>query len=239
MKIHYLQHASFEDPASILSWAKTNRHSLSRTRLYLGEQLPDENELDLLIIMGGPMSVTESPRYPWLQDEVAFIQRCIAAHKTLLGICLGAQLIARALGARVWRQTEKEIGWHPVWKTAKANNLSLLDNLADEFMAFHWHGETFDLPAGAQPLFRSQACELQGFIYGEGIIGLQFHLETTADSVAKLIEHCRHELVTGEWIQSEKQMLNADHYFRDANRLMENILCYLQGCRDDPAKEIT
>jgi GMP synthase-like glutamine amidotransferase len=122
MKIHYVQHVAFEDPAQILTWALSNGHALAATRLHLNERLPDPDEFDLLIIMGGPMSVHDHDRYSWLKDEKKFIESAIATGKKVLGICLGAQLIAHVLGAPVKKNRTPEIGWYEVFRTEDSGN---------------------------------------------------------------------------------------------------------------------
>lgn len=228
MNIHYLQHVPFEGPGSLLDWARGAGHGLSGTRLYGGESLPDPADLDLLLVMGGPMSVGDHRQYPWLADEQVFIAGCLEAGKAVLGICLGAQLLAAVLGARVYANPHREIGWFPVDRVDAAGQPDWLGSLPDRFTAFHWHGDTFDLPRGATRLFRSAACEEQGFAYGERVIGLQFHLETTPQSAAALIRHCAAELTPGPWVQSAEELLATPQRFESANRLMHTLAGHLQ-----------
>jgi GMP synthase-like glutamine amidotransferase len=132
----------------------------------------------------------------------------MAAGKYVLGICLGAQLIASAQGARVYKNPEKEIGWFPI--EAVPHEDPSLFRFPSSMRVFHWHGETFDLPPGATRLARSAACENQAFQIGRRTIGLQFHLETTPDSARTLIENCRDELAGGAYVQGEETILSAD-----------------------------
>ena len=143
MRIHYLQHVPFEDLAYIETWAKDKGHSLSVTKLYLNEKLPGMDDFDWLIVMGGPMNIYEEREYPWLVEEKQFIEEVIKTGKVVLGICLGAQLIADVLGGKVRQNDYQEIGWFPVTKTSEANNSVFFKSLPDDFMAFHWHGDTF------------------------------------------------------------------------------------------------
>ena len=144
--------------------------------------------------MGGPMSVNEEAVHPWLRPEKRLISQSIEVGKTVLGICLGAQLIASALGARVFPNARKEIGWFPVRRpTGSVPDLARL--FADGIEVFHWHGETFDLPHGAVKFLESDACENQAFSLGSRVLGLQFHLETTHASAASLMENSRHEML--------------------------------------------
>mgnify|MGYP000849044073 CR=1 FL=1 len=183
MRIHALQHVPFEPPGSIEAWARHAGHALAITHLYRGDPLPAVEEPDLLVVLGGPMSVHDEARYPWLIDEKRFIERAIAAGRRVLGICLGAQLIAQVLGARVYANDEKEIGWFAVEATAAARTAAVFEGFPPRLLAFHWHGETFDIPAGAVHAARSAACAHQAFAFGDRVVGLQFHLETTPNPI--------------------------------------------------------
>jgi len=209
MRIQVLQHVPFEGPYGIADWAAARGHSLTTTPLYDGAAAPEPADFDWLVIMGGPMGANDESRYPWLAAEKALIRRAIAAGKTLVGVCLGAQLIAAVLGARVYRNQEPEIGWMPIELTAAGQASPVCGFLPATFAVFHWHGDTFDLPARAVHLARSRACEQQAFLYEGRVLGLQFHLESTAESVAGICAQCADELVPGTYVQSAARMLAA------------------------------
>ena len=227
MNLHYFQHVPFEGLGSIERWARAVGHAISATRFHCGDAVPRLDDVDWLVVMGGPMSVHDESVYPWLAEEKRFIGQAIAAGKPVLGICLGAQLIAAVLGARVYRNRQKEIGWFPIQITEDASHSALGLVRPEQLEAFHWHGDTFDLPPGAVHLARSEACEHQAFALGDRVLALQFHLETTPESAAALIEHCGDELVPAPGIQSATAMMADPQRFQGVNETMDRLLDHL------------
>jgi GMP synthase-like glutamine amidotransferase len=227
MKVHVLQHVPFEDIGGMADWLAGQGAEIGYTRFYENNALPDPAGLDLVIAMGGPMSVNDEAELPWLVAEKAFVRAVEACGVPMLGVCLGAQLIANALGARVYRNPVKEIGWFPVRAEEVAADVF---HFPAEARVFHWHGETFDLPAGAVRLARSAVCENQAFQLGRNVVGLQFHLETTPESAADMLEHGRDELVDAPYIQHSATVLAEPAATYAANNaLMANLLAYLTG----------
>lgn len=209
MRIRCLQHVHFEGPAGIADWAEVRGHTVTLTPLYDGAAFPDQGSFEWLVVMGGPMGVGDELVYPWLAPEKTFIRETIAAGKTVVGVCLGAQLIAEVLGARVYRNPEKEIGWMAIELTESARALPLFGFLPPSLQVFHWHGDTFDLPPGAIHLARSGTCANQAFVHEGRVLGLQFHLESTPASVRAIVDHCADELVAAPYIQTAERMLAA------------------------------
>ncbi len=203
MKMHYLQHVPFEDMANIEGWAQDRGYDISRTLLYEDEPLPDRDKFDWVIVMGGPMNIYDHDKYPWLARENGFIKAAIQGGKIVLGICLGAQLIADVLGGKVRRNSHKEIGWHKVSLTPAASRSKFFKVLPKEFTAFQWHDDTFTIPPGAMRTAWSEACANQTFECNKAI-GLQFHLESSRDSIDHLIENCS-DRASGWGVHTEAQ----------------------------------
>lgn len=170
------------------------------------------------------MSIHDTNVFPWLIQEKEFIQRVIDTDKRVLGICLGAQLIADALGASVYQNPQKEIGWFPI-ERIKNSDEPLAQLFPARMDAFHWHGETFDLPEKAMHIARSAACENQAFSYNNAI-ALQFHLEPTIDTVQGLINNGSSEIVEAPYIQTADEMLKDEYRFHAINELMNDVLNY-------------
>lgn len=226
-KIHYLQHVPFEGLGYIQSWANEKGCDLSVTKLYDGHNFPALQSFDMLVVMGGPMGVYEEDKYPWLVPEKAFIKAAIDAGKIVLGICLGSQLIASALGAKVYPNKEKEIGWLPVTFTNAGYQNNLFKSVDKSPVVFQWHGDTFDLPEGAELLASSNVCPNQAFIYKDTVVGLQFHIEVTEESCLAMVINGLDELKEAPSIQSETFIRTNMHYIMLCNRIMNNLLCEL------------
>ncbi|WP_218689249.1 type 1 glutamine amidotransferase [Psychrobacter sp. BF1] len=200
LRIHALYHVDFEDLGYIGQWADSRGHQINYTRFYNGDPLPEPDSFDWLIIMGGPMSIHDEAEFAWLTDEKRLIAASISAGKTIIGFCLGAQLIADSLGATVQPSGIKEIGWMPIELTEAGKQHCLLQDLPKEaFTVFHWHGDGFASPKGAIPIATSKTWEHQGFTYqtalhkqqGTWLMGWQCHFEVTPESMVKMVANGR------------------------------------------------
>jgi GMP synthase-like glutamine amidotransferase len=200
MKMAVLQHVPFEGPAAIGDWAAARGDRIAVAHLYRGDPLPALADFDMLTVMGGPMSANDESKFTWLAPEIALVREAIGAGKIVLGVCLGAQIIAKSLGAKVYAARQKEIGWFEVKRTEAAH--PIFDGLPGAFPAFHWHGETFDLPAGAVRLAETASTPNQAFGINACVLGLQFHMEATPASVAGLVQNAADEIGTGPFEQS-------------------------------------
>jgi GMP synthase-like glutamine amidotransferase len=202
-------------------------YKITSTRLFAKDPFPNLDDIDWLIIMGGPMGIYDEDKYPWLFSEKNYIEQAVVQGKIVLGICLGAQLIADVLGAKIYPNKHKEIGWFPIQKTHETAQTRLADFLPDEIDAFHWHGDTFDIPKGAIHIAKSEACENQGFIYDDHVVALQFHLETMEQSAKELIDNCQDDITEGPFIQSSVEIFSDKKRFEKINFLMSELLNHL------------
>ena len=227
MNIHYLQHVHFEGPGYIQTWADEHGHRVTATYLFEWEYvLPEVSEIDALIVLGGPMSVFDDAKYEWLADEKRFIKEAIEAGRKVLGICLGAQLLANILGAAVKPAPNKEIGWFPVSATEESKELPWFYELfSTQPTVFHWHADKFEIPYGAINLASSDASKNQAFAVGNQLLGLQFHVETTPMGVNVLMEHARADIIPGNFVQDEAA-LKAGIKHIESHRICSRLLTH-------------
>ncbi len=234
MRINSLLHEPFEDTGYIRVWAENSGHLFSETCLFSGERLPSSEEYDLLVVMGGSMNIYEEEKYPWLSAEKRFIKSAIDSGKNVIGICLGAQLIASVLGAEVTKNKGPEIGWFAVEKTDDCKNNDLCSRIPDHFFSLHWHGDTFAIPEGSIHLFKSAACKNQGFLYGNSVLGLQFHPEVTRKNLKDFVDNCPDYIVEdSEYVQTVAEILDESH-IAPANAILSVILDYFDEIKINP-----
>jgi GMP synthase (glutamine-hydrolysing) len=229
MKIAALFHVSFEKLGLIEDWILTRGYSLTEYHLYNDPRLPRLEEFDMLIIMGGPMSVNDEKRYSWLASEKELIKRCRECEIPVLGICLGAQLIASALGNRVFPGKHTEIGWFPVEFNQGEEARKLFPGLPTKVTVFHWHGDTFDLPQGALFLGSSAITPVQGFIMDGKLLALQFHLEVKPENISLMINHAGEELIASPHIQDASDLSAGLVNLPENKVLLEIFLDYLEN----------
>jgi GMP synthase-like glutamine amidotransferase len=234
MRIHYVQHDHYEAPGIILSWAAEKGHDLSKTLMqdskFRAAVFPGQHSFDWLIILGGSMSVYEEDRLPWLRAEKDFILKTVESGKTVLGICLGAQLLADTLGGAVTKNPHREIGWFPLSFYDEFHSHPLFDFLPENPVSLQWHGDTFSvLPPGARPLAESKACRNQGFIYRDRVFAFQFHWECTQEDLTRFIEASGDDLAPGPFVQSPAEILGRPEQVRENNVWMKEFLSRLEA----------
>ena len=176
-----IRHIAFEDLGSLADVLEQHNYAVKYTEAGY-DNIGDIDALatDLLVILGGPIGAYDEQDYPFVTDELRLLQRRLEADLPTLGICLGAQLMARALGARVYAGSNKEIGWSPIELSQAGKDSPLADLVTDCADVLHWHGDTFDLPIGATHLASSSQYHNQAFSFGKAALALQFHPEVTA-----------------------------------------------------------
>ena len=220
MRYHIFQHVPFEGPGYLRARINGIKQA-SVTAFFDDGKIPDLDSFDCLIVMGGPMGVYDESKFPWITRERRFLEKAIAAGKRILGVCLGAQMLAAALGSKVYPGKQKEIGWFPVeWKEHVWTK-----DLGSQTTVFHWHGDTFDLPHGCERLASSVVCENQAFLYDGRVLGLQFHLEATPQTVGLLLKNCGEELVHAPFIQTAEKIREGS--FDEIHRCCDSFLSRL------------
>ena len=228
MKIHCLVHLEFETLGNIKEWACSKGYSISVTMPYVYSSYPKPDDFDLLIIMGGLMSVYQEEEYPWLKKEKEFVKTAINSGKAVYGICFGAQMLSEILGGKVSQNKFMEIGWHEVHPLESFRTDDTLFQVPADISVFQWHGDTFSLPEGAKHLFESEACPEQGFIYGDNVLAIQFHPEVDEECVGSLIANCSSDLAEGMYIQSENEICGRDDFIKSSSDLMFTILDWFE-----------
>lgn len=224
MHVHAICHVPFEGPALIGEWASQRGYSLSQSHA-LTEQFPSLSEVGMLVIMGGPMAADDEVSSPWLAAEKAYVRSAIDAGLPILGVCLGAQILAEVLGGRVVRANEPEIGWFPVGLTQHGCDEPLFALWPATFKAGHWHNDTFELPDGVSSVMSSNLTPNQVFVHGDRVVGMQFHLEWTPEALSELAENFDDELPAGLYVQDPASMIaDAPLYMPVATTLLFELL---------------
>jgi GMP synthase-like glutamine amidotransferase len=188
MNVLIIKHIDVEGPGLIEHCLKRGKIPYQVLDLKPSIRFPRLEGITHIVFLGGPMNVYEEDRYPFLRDEDLFIKEAIQRGKAILGICLGAQLIAKALGAKVFKAPVKEIGWYDVFLTKVGSTDPLFSCLPKTFPVFQWHGDTFEIPNGAKLIATSSPISHQAFRYGEKVYALQFHLEVTQEMIREWME---------------------------------------------------
>ena len=223
--IAIIQHVPYESPGNILTWLTDNNIAFQLVDVYKNDPLPALEAINGLIVMGGSMNVYEEKQYPWLTAEKEFIRRCIVHQKKVFGICMGAQLIAAAMGAKVKRNAALEIGWYPVTTLDVKLPKKLQGVFPAEFTTFHWHGDMFDFPAGSRSFASSEACPNQGFTMGKNVLAMQFHPEITGEGVEDLIVNDTDDLFTESvFVQTVEEIRQGKTNINNNRKILFDLL---------------
>jgi GMP synthase-like glutamine amidotransferase len=226
MEILVFQHHPLEGLGTIKHWLESHHASITYHRFFEDQSIPNIDDYDALIIMGGPISVNDEEELPWITDVVKTIKRAVDRNKKVLGICLGAQLIAKSLGAIVKPNQHKEIGLHPIFPV-KTSNTDVF-NFPNPLNVIHWHSQTFDIPPNATHIAQSEACSNQGFQLGKNAIGLQFHLELDKDSLKPLVKEFKDQLIQEQYVHNEGRINSiTNEEFEIMQKNLVNLLNYL------------
>jgi GMP synthase-like glutamine amidotransferase len=211
MNVLICKNTETEGPGTIADFLSSREMPFTVVELSKGDRMPDTEPYDTLVMLGGPMSANEPHLYPYIAWEEAVVRSFIRDGKRVLGVCLGSQIMAKALGARVYRGKAPEVGWHDIGIVGDGSGDAVIRSLAydprtgefrDRFKVFHWHGETFDIPEGAHWLALSDLYPHQAFRFGANAYAFQFHIEVTRDIV---YDWLRNEPVDFEGIQAETE----------------------------------
>ncbi|WP_166238992.1 type 1 glutamine amidotransferase [Paenibacillus turpanensis] len=232
MRVTLFTHFLFDDESSIMTWAKRRGDEVRSVFVPDADFLPDQEEVDMLIILGGPMSVYHEPMHPWLSAEKRYLREYIQTGKPVVGICLGAQMAAEVLGARVYRNSHKELGWHQIRRSGGSH--PFLRFIPEQFYSFQWHGDAFEIPPGAVGLAESDACPNQAFLYKENVLGLQYHLEATPSAIRRMLHEWRDELIEAPFIQNPESILADLDRTEASHRLLHQLLDRFLVWRERP-----
>ncbi len=225
MKMLIVTHASFEKPGSIQSWAERNNYQITEIRPYKGDALPNVDDFDFVVVMGGPQSPLEIDKAPYLKDEINMLSDALKLNKRIIGVCLGAQLISEALGARTERSPYREIGCYPLELLCDAKADPVFNQFQNNLDVMHWHSDMPGLPEGAVLLAKSEGCPRQIYRYGDRVYGFQCHFELTKELVLEMVKKCPNDLKAGKYIMMEQELMNVN--YADINAKLDLILDHL------------
>ena len=212
-----IQHDAADPPGAVGDIAESLGHRIETIRLDRGDTIPSRHEADALMSFGGGVLLSGDDIPSWIVSEENLMREFVDSNRKVLGICLGAQILAKSLGAPIIRNENAEVGWHRVIRLTGTDPHA--NGLPNEAVFFHWHRDTFSIPFGATRLFESLACKNQGFAFGSNVIGLQFHLEATERTVKTFLAVSSIWRQTGKFIQQEREIVEGVTKHLPAQRL--------------------
>jgi len=224
MKIHYLQHHPCFPIGSIRQWAVDNGHTITGSDLSKKDLLPNLEDFDLLVPLGGPMGAYEEGRHLWIKMEREFIGEAIVAGKHILSFGIGAQIVSQALRGDINKNPYREICFGEVRLNKEGREFPLLAGVPEKFTALHWHKDILEVPRDGHLLAKSKGCKTQAFRYKDRVMCFQFHLETTAETILDLIKQCRGDIVKGQFVQSPEELEHNSRKCKNMNAQLDHIL---------------
>jgi GMP synthase (glutamine-hydrolysing) len=224
MTVLFIKHIDIEGPGTIADFLDSNNVPHRTISPFDGDAYPDDPAAcSAIVSLGGPMNVYEEEKYPFLKLEDSFLKDAVKKEVPILGICLGAQLLAKAVGAKVERAKAKEIGWYKIPLTSEGKEDPLFHGIDNELNVFQWHGDTFNIPDGGKHLAESKLCPNQAFKYGRNAYGIQFHVEVTEQMIIEWTKAYKDELDTLSLPASQLVSLPADNYTHQAIQFYSNF----------------
>ena len=226
MRLHLIEHdPDYFNETNITLWAKKKGYHVTKTEVFNQQRLPQLDDFDWLMIMGGSQHIWQEEANPWIIGEKKFIREALTTGKNILGVCLGAQLVAESLGSEVFTNIHEEIGWHEVSVSREGKDTFLFRDIPDRFMTFHWHSDHFSLPSGCTRLASSEPTQNQAFIHESyPVVGLQFHPEYTRAIVESYADQYGHEWVPAPFVTGKEDVLVRTKQIPDTYWLMEILL---------------
>lgn len=219
MRINILQHTPNEKAGSILEWAKLHHHDVYTYHPYQFGKLPTDNDTDMLVILGGPMSPNDD--LPWIHREYKLVSSLLSKNIPILGVCFGAQLIAKILGGKIVKAPFKEVGWAPVYLQSH-----LIPNIPEKATVLHWHEDMFEIPPKDQLLFSSDHVKNQGYLYQKNVIGLQFHFEPLDNNVKEIVVN-DYPYIDGSVLNQSKEQIINKAVPKENKQIMFQLLDYI------------
>lgn len=226
MRVAWLQAVAFESLGTIEPWLRRRDHQIRKVALWDGEALPSVEEFDVLIAMGGAAVPTDESHYPWIEGQLDLLRSATVMNMPVLGICLGAQLLAHAFGSPIRPNRDLEIGWHTVCQTREGLVHPLMSDIAPSFMTFHWHQDTVMPPPSAVTLASSKATKIQAFAIGTRALGVQFHPEIDPAKATDFSKFAHRER-SGQYAQSDHELMSATVNFDNQPALMDALMANL------------
>jgi len=226
MRVLVIQHSAADSLASAESGISALGHEIMTVRVDRQHPIPKSVDCDAMITLGGPYPLTMKHRPDWVAEEQILVRKYAESGRRILGICLGAQIVAAALGATIRRNEQAELGWHDVRRTA--GDSSLVDrSLPSRMTVFHWHRDTFEIPDGAEHLYESETCKHQAFGLDDRIFGFQFHLESDMRTIQTFLAVSQYRKLVGKGVQTKSQIVSGiDQYLPDQMKHLNSFLTH-------------